>query len=319
MRRLGLILLAMGGLLLLSAPLRAVPLEKAPEAAATTPATPAPSAEPGPEEHLPLKAGRFVDNDFLISNSMVVCWIVALGLIVFAQAATRNLQTVPSGAQNLWEWMVEELYNFLESIIGPELVQKTFWFLATIFLFILFTNWFGLVPGVGSIGWGVAGEHGFRVTQPLLRGGNADLNMTFGMAMVFFFLWTVWAVQYNGLKGFLLHLFGPKGESSGWLRVFMIVVFALVGILEIVSILFRPISLSLRLFGNIYAGENMLESMFRLVPGLGWLLPIPFYFMELLVGLVQALVFMLLTAVFVLLICQHEEGHGKAAHPEASA
>jgi len=88
--------------------------------------------------------------------------------------------------------------------------------------------------------------------------------------------------------------------------VVMIVVFFAAGCLEIVSILFRPVSLSFRLYGNIFAGEDMLETMSRLVPGLGWLLPIPFYFMELLVGLVQALVFMLLCAVFTLLVCQHE-------------
>jgi len=91
----------------------------------------------------------------------------------------------------------------------------------------------------------------------------------------------------------------------------MIVVFFAAGFIEIVSILFRPISLSFRLYGNIFAGENMLETMSRMIPGLGWLLPIPFYFMELLVGLVQALVFMLLCAVFTLLMCQHE-GEGPA-------
>ena len=94
------------------------------------------------------------------------------------------------------------------------------------------------------------------------------------------------------------------------MMVLMVSVFFLAVCLEVVSILFRPVSLSFRLYGNIFAGENMLEAMLRIVPGLGWLLPIPFYFMELLVGLVQALVFMLLTAVFTLLICSHgEEPH----------
>ena len=106
-----------------------------------------------------------------------------------------------------------------------------------------------------------------------------------------------------------MHLFGPKGETSGFLKIMMIFIFFIVGWLEIVSILFRPISLSFRLFGNIYAGENMLESMSNMVPSLSWLIPIPFYFMEVLVGFVQALVFMLLTAVFTLLIAQHEPGH----------
>jgi F-type H+-transporting ATPase subunit a len=140
------------------------------------------------------------------------------------------------------------------------------------------------------------------------------LNMTFGMALVFFACWIVWALQSIGPIGFLKHLFAPKGETSGPLKVLLIVVFLAVGFLEIVSILFRPISLSFRLFGNIFAGENMLDAMVRLVPGLGWLIPVPFYFMELLVGLVQALVFMLLTAVFTLLICQHEDEEHAPAH-----
>jgi len=95
----------------------------------------------------------------------------------------------------------------------------------------------------------------------------------------------------------------------------MTVVFFASGCLEIIAILFRPVSLSFRLYGNIFAGENMLETMSRLAPGFGWLLPIPFYFMELLVGLVQALVFMLLCAVFTLLNCQHEEA-APAAEPQ---
>jgi F-type H+-transporting ATPase subunit a len=105
----------------------------------------------------------------------------------------------------------------------------------------------------------------------------------------------------------LRELFGPKGETAGVMKVVMVVVFFAAGCLEIVSILFRPVSLSFRLYGNVFAGENMLEKMSTLVPALSWLLPIPFYLLELLVGLVQALVFMLLTAVFTLLICQEEE------------
>jgi F-type H+-transporting ATPase subunit a len=138
--------------------------------------------------------------------------------------------------------------------------------------------------------------------------------MTLAMAMIFFACWLVWALQANGPGGFILHLFGPKGDTTGALKVLMIFVFIVVGVLEVVSILFRPVSLSFRLYGNIFAGENMLESMAQLVPGLGWLIPIPFYFLEVLVGLVQALVFMLLTAVFTLLICQHEEGHEEGHH-----
>jgi F-type H+-transporting ATPase subunit a len=173
-----------------------------------------------------------------------------------------------------------------------------------------------LIPGFGTIGFGEHAEHGFHVSAPWFRGANADLNMTFAMSMTFFACWVFWALQTNGPGGFILHLFAPKGQTTGILKALMIVVFLAVGVLEIVSILFRPVSLSFRLYGNIFAGENMLEAMSKLVPG--WLgsiiVPIPFYFMELLVGIVQALVFMLLTAVFTMLICQHDESHGEAHH-----
>jgi len=251
----------------------------------------------------------------VVTNSMFVTWIVAAGLIIFAQIATRNIKTIPTGIQNFWEWLVEGLHNFLESIVGRDLVRKTFWFFATIFIFILFVNWFGLIPGVGTIGWGhrdpTTGV--FHVDRPILRGGNADLNMTTAMAAVFFALWLVWAIQAQGFGGFLKHLFAPKGETTGILKVLMAMIFFMVGWLEVISILFRPVSLSFRLFGNIYAGESILEAMAHMVPmWLAWLPPIPFYFMEILVGVVQALVFMLLTAVFTMLIAQHDQGPGEA-------
>src|SRR6266699_726306 len=193
--------------------------------AAELPAPP----EKAEHETLPLKPAALIHiGKFAITNSMLVTWVVAAGIIVFAQLAMRKIERIPSGAQNFWEWLVEGLYNFLENIIGRDLVRKTFWFFATIFIFILFVNWFGLIPGVCTIGWR-----------------------------------------------------------------------------EVVSILFRPVSLSFRLFGNIYAGESTLEVMSSMVPFLSWLIPIPFYFLELLVGVVQALVFTLLTAVFTLLIAQH--------------
>jgi F-type H+-transporting ATPase subunit a len=279
-------------------------------ATATFAAEPA-SPEGQHEPALSLKAIPLVQvGKFAITNSMLVTWIVAAGIIVFAQIATRNIKPIPSGIQNFWEWLVEGLHNFLESIIGPELVRKTFWFFATIFIFILFVNWFGLIPGVGTIGWGhYDPSTGFHVDRPLLRGGNADLNMTTAMAAVFFALWLVWAIQAQGVGGFLKHLFAPKGETTGVLKVLMAVIFFMVGWLEVISILFRPVSLSFRLYGNIYAGESILEAMSTMVPlWLAWLPPIPFYFMEILVGVVQALVFMLLTAVFTMLITQHDNG-----------
>jgi F-type H+-transporting ATPase subunit a len=244
---------------------------------------------------------------FPITNSMAVSWVVAVGLVIFARVATRDMKRVPGNAQNLLEWLVGGLYDFLEGIIGPRLVKRTFWFFATVFLFILSANWAGLIPGADTIGWGHQSAYGFVVDQPFFRGANADLNQTLAMALVFFACWIVWALQEVGPAGFVKELFAPKGDSSGLMRVVMVVVFFAAGCLEIVSILFRPVSLSFRLYGNMFAGETMLETMSHLVPSLGWLLPVPFYFMELLVGLVQALVFMLLCAVFTLLVCRQEE------------
>ena len=251
---------------------------------------------------------------FPITNSMLVSWVVAIGLIVLAQAATRDMKQVPAGLQNFVEWLIEGLYKFMEGIIGSHLAKRTFWFFATIFIFVLAANWVGLIPGVGSIGWGNSTDHGFVIGQPLFRGANADVNMTLAMALVFFAMWIIWSLREVGPLGFLKELFAPKGDTTGALKVLMVVVFFAAGCLEVVSILFRPISLSFRLYGNIFAGENLLEAMSKLVPGFGWLVPIPFYFLELLMGLVQALVFTLLTAVFTMLMCQHEEEGSAAAH-----
>ena len=251
---------------------------------------------------------------FPVTNSMIVTWIVTIGLIVFAQLATRNMKQVPDGSQNFLEWLIEGLYGFLEGLLGAQLAKKTFWFFGTVFIFILASNWLGLVPGVGSMGWGHYTADGFQLEEPLFRGANADVNLTLAMALVFFACWIVWGLQALGPMGFFKEMFAPKGATTGALKVLMVVVFFAAGLLEVISILFRPVSLSFRLYGNIFAGETMLETMAQ-VPYIAWLVQIPFYFLELLVGLVQALVFMLLTAVFTLLICQHhEEGSTAAKH-----
>jgi len=277
-------------------------------------------AADGGYDHLPAYAEEIYRiGPFIISNSMLMIWIVAAFIIFFAQAATRKLTLIPAGLQNFVEWLVESLYTFLEGILGKHLVKRTFWFFGTIFVLILFTNWFGLIPGVGTVGWELSGpgldpHDKFR---PFLRGGNADLNMTAAMSVTFALLWFYWAITENGLKGFLAHIFAPKGKFGGVMALMMLVVFAFVGLLEVVSILFRPVALSFRLYGNIFAGENILENMMLVVGDnkfLAWLPPLPFYFLELLVGLIQALVFMLLTAVFLKLICEHGDDHHDEDH-----
>ena len=259
------------------------------------------ASEEGGSHALPLNAERVFGG---VTNSMLMVWAAALLVILFAKAATRQMSLIPVGLQNLAEWLVESLYVFLEGILGAHLVRRTFWFFGGVFILILFTNWIGLLPGVGTIKYGEAS---------VLRGGNADLNMTAALALIFTGLWFFWALSENGLVGFLKHIFAPKGEFKGFMKVFMIVIFFIVGVIEVFSILLRPVALSFRLFGNIYAGENMLEIMMNLVPKqIAFLPALPFYFLELLVGLIQALVFMLLTSVFLKLICDHGDHHEEA-------
>ena len=184
----------------------------------------APGAEAAAPEGLPPAAPVFDLGPLQFTSSMIVTWIVAVFLIVVAQLATRKIQLIPQGLQNFVEWLVEGLYGFFGEILGPALVKKSFWFFCTIFLFILATNWIGLIPGVGTIGYGEVHDGHFHASRPFLRGGNADLNMTLAMALVFFFLWTVWSFQTLGFGGFFKHLFWGGG-GSGFMGLFMIAIF----------------------------------------------------------------------------------------------
>jgi F-type H+-transporting ATPase subunit a len=238
---------------------------------------------------------------------MLSVWIAAALIFLFCRAATHKMAMVPVGIQNFAEWVIESLYNFFGSILGDHLVKRTFWFFGATFLLIVTVNYLGLFPGVGAIYRTVDGHNiGF------LRGGNADINMTAAMSFTFAILWFYWALTENGLKNFLAHIFAPKGDFTGIMKVGMIVIFFIVGILEVVSIAIRPIALTFRLFGNIYGGEQTLEGLMEL--GGQWFAfapALPFVFMELLVGLVQALVFTLLGAVFLKLICDHSDDHAE--------
>ncbi len=266
-------------------------------------------------EHLSISAPEiFSIGSLPVTNSMITGGLAAL-ILIAASVAFR--QQVRAGRNTMFTGTVEALviflHGFLADIMGEKLTQKTFWLLGSFFIFILCSNWLGLVPGIGSIGWGHETEHMFKVTQPLFRGVNADLNTTLALGALFFLFWFVWAWKENGPVGILKHIFAPKGGATGIMQFVMAVVFLAVGLLEILSIIIRPFSLAVRLYGNIFAGEVMLDTMLHKIPAFGWLLPVPFYLMEVLVGLIQALVFMLLSAVFIMLICSHE---GTEEHPE---
>ena len=254
-----------------------------------------------------------------LSNSIFVSAFVSAFIIWFARRATKNMTIVPGPAQNFFEAVVQGLYDLIESIVGSHMVAREYSLLATLFIFIIVSNWFGLLPGVGSIGWEVINKTTGAEVQfiPLLRPTTADLNMTLAMATVFMVFWLYWSITEVGVKNFLNHIFGVKGGLTGFMAVVLIPVFLFVGVIEVVSMAFRPVSLSLRLFGNVFAGENLLTTMITLGKQLNlpsWAsyimsvtIPLPFYFLELLVGLLQAAVFMLLCSVYIQLSTAHDE------------
>jgi F-type H+-transporting ATPase subunit a len=255
------------------------------------------------------------------TNSMLVTLIVTVLVVIWARRSTAKMTLIPNGVQNLFEAVVETLYVTFEGIVGKHMIPKVFSLLGTLFIFILAANWFGLVPGVGTIGFGEPGPGPLalkEMSHPLLRPANADLNMTLGMALFFMAWWLFWTIQEVGLVGFIKHIFAPKGDLKGVLWYVLLPLFIFVGIIEVISIAIRPVSLSFRLFGNIYAGETLLHTMSSVGAGLptpiNWisliLFPLPFYFLELLVGLLQAFVFAMLCAVYIKLSTEHPEGDG---------
>ena len=276
-------------------------------------------------EQLTMNAQPFLPNVSWLTNSLVVAVIVTILVLVWARRATRHIEVLPSRRQNAFEAIVEGLYSLFEGIVGRHMIPKVFPLLATLLLFILASNWFGLVPGVGTIGWGKPAP-GFLalddVTTPLLRPANADLNTTVGMALFFMAWWVIWTLSEVGLGGFVKENFEPKGGIKGLLWYVLLPLFIFVGCIEMISIAFRPVSLSLRLYGNMYAGEALLHTMTQLglslpVP-LSWLagiiFPLPFYFLELLVGLLQAFVFALLCAVYIQQSTSHGGEETESAH-----
>ena len=246
-----------------------------------------------------------------ISNSMVTSWIISLLLIIFIKILVGKPQLIPTKGQLILESVIGGIRGIIEPIVGKKVFFPSFWLLSGLFFFILIQNWSGLLPGVGTIGYGHADEDHFKISKPLIRPGNADLNMTLALALVANLFWVYFIVKFAGLKAIVKDWFGnkaDKSEVSSLIFGFLGVIFLAVGFIEVVSILFRPVSLTFRLFGNVFGGESLLHSMFYLVPQLKWILPVPFYFMEVLIGLVQALVFMLLISVYIGLICNHDEG-----------
>ncbi len=248
-----------------------------------------------------------------ITNSMETSWVVAIVLILIVRLAVGRPKLRPSRGQVMVENLVEGIFDLTSPIVGKRVARATFPLLVGLFTFILIQNWSGLFPGVGTV---MMRDHATGEWMDFVRPANADLNMTLALAAVAMVSWLYFVVRYAGPKAILADLFGNKAERSEVplpLYLFLYVIFFGVGLIEIVSIMFRPISLSFRLFGNVFGGENLMHSMSAISP---WGLPIVFYFLEMLIGLVQALVFTLLVSVYIGLICNHgdDAGHGAEAH-----
>ena len=253
-----------------------------------------------------------------VTNSMVTSWVISLALILAIRFAIgRRPQLVPSRGQAMVEGVVSGIMGLIEPIVGKRTVKAAFPILASFFIFILIQNWSGLLPGVGSI---FVESHGHWV--PMIRPGNADMNGTLALTIVHFAAWIFLVFRFAGPKLVLKDWFGNKAdrkEVPAAIYYFLTLIFLFVGMIEVVSVLFRGVSLPFRLFGNVFGGENLLASMTHLVP---WIVPIPFYLLELLVGFVQALVFTLLVSVYIGLLCNHGddhdheggEGHAPTAH-----
>lgn len=243
-----------------------------------------------------------------VTNSMICTWVVAAFILVVVRIGTwNNIKEVPSGLQNVIEAMVEGWEGLIGDILDKRVTRWVFPFATTFFIFIVLSNLTDLVPGVGSIGVKEKGEF-----TPLFRPPTTDANLTVAMAGIFLVMSLYWAVKYNGVWGLIKHIFGVKMETSKFLYPLFFLLFLFIGAMELLSVLFaRPVALAMRLYGNVFAGESILDMIFHgksLVFSL--ILASGMYFYETFVCVVQAFVFAMLVVAFVGTLCSHTEEHG---------
>ncbi len=237
---------------------------------------------------------------FAITNSMINTWIAAIILFAFAFALRKRYDDIPKGVQNFAELVIDGMLSFMDSVThNRKRSEKFLPLVGTLFIFILISNWLSQLPGTGSIGiWEI--EEGKKVFVPLLRPATSDLNTTLALSFV-----GVLATHFFGVVtiGFWKHVnkfINVKGiwnalKTFNPVKIFVSIVEFFVGIIEIFSEIAKTISLSLRLFGNVFAGEVLLTVIGSLI---AFLVPLPFMFLELLVGFIQAVVFAVLVLVF---------------------
>lgn len=239
-----------------------------------------------------------------VSNTILTTWILTALIIIAIRVLVGTPKIVPRKGQALVENMASGLRDALEPIVGKSMIGKVFPTLCGFFVFILLMNWSGLLPGVGTIKYGEPG-HWLDAIRP----ATSDLNTTLALSAISFVAWTYFVLRYAGFKVLIFDLFGNKAdkkELSFPMWIMLSFIFLGVGCIEVVSIAFRLISLSFRLYGNVYGGENLIHALGGIAP---YVIPAVAGLLEVLVGLIQAFVFTLLSAVYIGLICNHEGGH----------
>jgi len=241
-----------------------------------------------------------------VTNSMVTSWVVSILVILGIRRLVGRPKLVPTRGQAVVEGVLVFIRDTISPIVGKKALAASLPVVVGFFFYILLHNWSGLFPGVGSLGMGHELDGKFHVTQPWIRPANADWNGTIALALTAMAAWLFIVLKLDGPVVLLKDLFGNKADKREvgkgmWLALWPI--FLIVGVIELVSILIRPLTLSVRLFGNIYGGESLLHQT-------GFIFP--FYFLEIIVGFVQSLVFILLFSVYVGLICNH--GDGEESH-----
>jgi len=248
---------------------------------------------------------------FPITNSLLNSWIVLALVLLLALALRGKIKSVPSKIQNVLEMVMEWFLGVFDGITNSRKKSLQFLpFVLTFFFFVLLNNWLGLLPGVGSIGQVVL-QDGEKVFVPFLRGATADLNTTLALAtigVVVSHIFGVMAVgSWNYLNKFinikaLLEIPGKIIKDPAIVLINPIKVF--VGLIELVGEAAKVASLSFRLFGNIFAGEVLLASMSAIF---AFALPLPFMFLEIIVGLIQALIFAILILIYLSISTSAEE------------
>src|SRR3989338_3498806 len=230
-----------------------------------------------------------------ITNTMLTGWVVSLLLILVAVLVSRSIREIPGTLQNIAEKVIEELLKFFETIAGKrETAERFFPIVATIFLFVLISNWIGVLPGLSAIGIREI-QDGHETFMPLLRSVHSDINMTLVLALIVVVLSHIYGLYTVGVK----HHLGKFITFKNPIALFT-------GVLEIISELSKIISLSFRLFGNVFAGEVLLIIIGSLVP---YIAPVPFLGLELFVGFIQAIIFATLAMLAFSSFTRTDSGH----------